>query len=198
MKITGMMCSILVSVFLVYGGAFINIWLNGREDSDIIFKLAAIALASDIAVGVVHPLYYVYTLTNKLKLPSFITIGMGFVNVISMYMLLKYTNMGVYAVVLTTLVINCVNYIDAPLYSAFCLKIGFITFYPEIIRHVLSIAVNVSVLFIVKKMLLVPIGWVSFLFDCFLSGAICIAITSIIVLNKKEWDFIVKKLKRVF
>lgn len=43
-----------------------------------------------------RPIYYVYTLTLKNKLPCWITIAGGFLNVVSMYVLLKYTQMGVY------------------------------------------------------------------------------------------------------
>lgn len=196
MKITGMFCGIIVSVFLVYGCEFISIWLHRRNDSVLIFELAAIALASDISVGVVHPLYYVYTLTDKLKVPSYITIGMGIANVISMYFLLKYTNAGVYAVVLTTMVINCVNFIDAPLYAAYCLKVRLSTFYPEIIRHLLSVLINVAMLLLLKNVLFVPRKWISLAVICLIGGIICIGISSIIVLNNEEWNRIKKEIKK--
>lgn len=194
MKITGMISGIIISVFFVYGAPFVRLWLQGREDFELIFNLTLIALASDVAVGVVSPLYYVYTLTNKLKIPSFITIGMGLLNVISMYLLLKYSSLGVYAVVLTTLILNCVNYIDAPLYSAYCLKVPLKTFYPEIFKHVLSIIANIMIIYPFKKILFITNSWMALIVNCSCCGAICLVITSLIVLNKEEYFLIIRRI----
>lgn len=52
-----------------------------------------------------QPIYYVNTLTVKNKIPCFITIIGGLLNVVGMFILIKYTNLGVYAVPITTAVI---------------------------------------------------------------------------------------------
>ena len=44
---------------------------------------------------------------------------MGILNISGMYALIKYTDLGVYAVVLTTMVLNCVHFIDTPLYASY-------------------------------------------------------------------------------
>lgn len=122
------------------GKIFLHLWLPS-QNHEILFQLAMITLMSDILIGVVNPLYYVFTLTKKLKVPCLITIIMGILNITGMYALIKYTDLGAYAVVLTTMVLNCVHFIDTPLYASFCLNIKMITFYPVIILHFINTAV---------------------------------------------------------
>lgn len=53
--------------------------------------LTIVTVLGSVTAGVMRPIYYVYTLTLKNKLPCWITIAGGFLNVVSMYVLLKYT-----------------------------------------------------------------------------------------------------------
>ena len=142
MRCTGFFEAMVIGLFSVSGYDFFRIWLPG-QNTKFIFWGAMIVLASDLVPGTVNPLYYVYTLTKRLKVPSIVTILMGVANVISMILLLKWTSAGGYAVLLTTLVINGVHFFDAPLYAAHCLGLSKKEFYPTIIRNVLS-AVTVT------------------------------------------------------
>ncbi len=82
------------------------------------------------------------TLTVKTKIPCFLTIASGLLNVGSMYVLLKYTNLGAYAVVLTTVVIMTImNLTFNPIYSAKCLNESPAIFYSVIIRHLVSVVI---------------------------------------------------------
>lgn len=137
MKFTGMASNLIIAGFFVCGKPFMALWVSS-QDTDFVFMLAMIILLSNIIIGVVKPLYYVFTLTGKLKLPCYITIATGVLNVVFMYLLIKYTNLGAYAVVLTTMVLNYVHLVDTPLYSAYCLHVPLGTFYPVLGRHFLS------------------------------------------------------------
>lgn len=137
-----------------------------------------IVLFSDIVIGVVNPLYYVFTLTKKLMIPCCITIVMGIANVISMYFLIKFTPLGGYAVVLTTLVLNCVHFFDTPLYSSYCLNIKWTTFYPVIIRHIISCFVALGVIRIISSKITQPETWITLI----IYGAFYAAISLVILL----------------
>ena len=103
-----------------------------------IYRLSLIVLLGDVIIGVVNPLYYVFTLTKRLKVPCVITISMGLVNVVSEFLLIKYTNTDAYAVVITTMFLNLLHFVDTPLYSAHCLGIRWTTFYPVILQHLIN------------------------------------------------------------
>ena len=67
MRCTGGFCNLVVMGFFVCGHDFMALWLPG-QNTDFLFRAGLIVLLSDIATGAVQPLYYVYTLTQKLRL----------------------------------------------------------------------------------------------------------------------------------
>lgn len=198
MRFTGAICAIIIAGFNVCGFEFIRLWLPG-QDVKLIFQLSLIVLLSDIMIGVVHPLYFVFTLTKKLKLPCFITITMGAVNVTSMYLLIKYTGTGVYAVVLTTMALNFVHFIDTPIYSAYCLKLDWKTFYPPILVHVLNCVANIIVLGFMNKILPDAKSWIVLLLKIFILG-IGGVITSLFITTTtfEKRNIVDRCLKRIF
>ena len=191
MKATGMFCSLIICVFWVCGRDFLVLWLPG-QNTEFIYRLLMIVLFSDVAVGVVNPLYYVFTLTKKLKIPCFITIEMGVTNMLAMYVLLVQTKCGAYAVVLTTLVINCVHFVDTPLYASHCMGVRKGTFYPVIARHIVSCAVGMAAAVLLENLLPAAEGWVWLILKGMASAAGCGVVIVAVMLRPAEirmvWD----------
>lgn len=145
MKISSYFCELILAIFIAVGFDFLYLWVPS-QNIDLIFIISILCITGNIVVGCVTPLYYVYTLTNKLRKPSFVTIINGIVNICGMLILLKYTNLGLYAIVITTVVCNfVVNFIWTPLYAAHCLKVKYNVFYPEILKHII-ITIVISLL----------------------------------------------------
>ena len=109
MRICGYFSNVAFAGVVALGGLYYKLWLPS-EDTKLLHMLTIVTVLGSVTAGVMRPIYYVYTLTLKNKLPCWITIAGGFLNVVSMYVLLKYTQMGVYAIVSTTTVIMlCIN-----------------------------------------------------------------------------------------
>lgn len=195
MKITGLVCGLLIAGFFSYGTPFLRLWLTDSQNISLIFKISMIVLFSDIVIGVVNPLYYVYTLTNKLRLPCYITLAMGTANVIGMYVLIKYTSLGEYAVVLTTMVLNLIHLIDAPIYSAYCLKIKISTFYPVILRHLIACVVNVILIRVLAGVLPDPSSWLILCVDCLIVGVCALLVEFIVLFDRNEISEFARKVK---
>lgn len=193
MKITGLFCNVIICVFFSCGLEFLHLWIP-KQDNKYIFQMLMIVLFSDISIGVVNPLYYVFTLTNKLKIPCAITVGMGILNVLSMYILIKHTSLGAYAVVLTTLVLNFTHFIDTPLYAAYCLGVKLTTFYPPILRHVVATVVGVATCYLLSKNLFDANTWVLLIVKGSIVGAISLLLLSLLTFNKSELSKLLKKI----
>lgn len=138
MTICGCFSNIALAGFFALGKLYYKLWLP-NQDTEMLYLLTMVTVFISLTAGVMQPVYYVYTLTLKNKLPCYLTIVSGVLNVISMYILLKYTALGPVVVVATTTVIMlAMNLFFNPLYSAKCLKIKPWFFYHTIIRHILS------------------------------------------------------------
>lgn len=195
MKATGMFCSLIICVFWVCGRDFIALWLP-EQNTEFIYRLLMIVLFSDVAIGVVNPLYYVFTLTKKLKIPCLITIAMGAANVLAMYVLLVQTRYGAYAVVITTLVINGVHFIDTPLYASYCLGVRAGTFYSVIVRHVLSCAAGTAAAIFLEKILPAARDWIWLVLKGAVSAAGCGAVILAVMLRPGETKVFWKKIRK--
>lgn len=139
MKMCGMAVAVIFSVFFAFGESFLTLWLP-NENVARIYRLAVMTFMAETLTGVVKPLHYACVLTNKLKVPCMACLMVGVANVVSMVVLLNTTDLGIYAVALTTVVGNVGYYfIIMPLYASMILGLKKSRFYGFLFRYVLSV-----------------------------------------------------------
>lgn len=88
MKLTSLFSSIVFAAFFSLGKVFYALWIPG-QDIDLIYVLTVITMLSSVIEGPVYPLYYIYTLTVKNKIPCLVTVVGGILNVAGMAILVK-------------------------------------------------------------------------------------------------------------
>jgi O-antigen/teichoic acid export membrane protein len=159
MKLTGLLSNIFLGGFIALGQLYYRLWLPGQDDQ-MLYRLTVLTILTSLLSGVMRPVYYVYTVTVKNRIPCLVTVAGGFFNVAGMYLLLRFTNLGAYAVVLTTVVVMfSINLIFNPLYASHCIHIRPFRMYCVILRHIVS-AVLMTVVFCLLKRWLQPSGWI--------------------------------------
>lgn len=195
MKLSALLSNLAFSGFFALGMVYYKLWIPG-EDIALVYKLTVITVLTSVASGSMKPLYYIYTLTVKQKIPCIVTLVTGALNVVSMLILLRYTQLGVYAVVLTTVVlVGFINFVSNPLYMAHVLHLPLSTFYPCIARNVLSCAV-LTLLFTGLSRLYMPAGWLT-LFVCIAVYALVgAAVHCVIVFSASEWRAVLSGIRR--
>lgn len=171
-------CSIITNMvfacFLFLGSDFIRLWIP-KQDVNTIFNLTVLCMIPGVVEGMTCPLYSIYTLTTKLKLPTIITIISGLTNVLSMFILLKFTSLGVYAIVITTAVIVTLAHWITPFYSCKCLRISISSFIPTIGLCFAELGINISVVFFVGKLLMPVQSWFTFIINGAILGTTSLA-----------------------
>lgn len=196
MKVSGALANIAFAGFVALGMAYYRLWIPG-QDIELIYILTVITLLVCIPSGAVHPLYYIYTLTVKRMIPSFVTIAGGVFNVIGMYVLIRYAGMGVYAVAWTTVVVMAVvNFITNPLYMAYVLKVPYRTFYPDILRNVLSCAALVLVFGGLSR-LYTPSSWLTLVLCGLVYVVIGVPIHFALACNRKQFRGLLSLFKNI-
>lgn len=195
MRITGGGFTLFLFGFIGWGEDFLSLWLPG-QDIGTLYKLTVICILSDFIPSCVNPLYYTYTLTKRMKVPCYITLFMGAVNIISMYLLLKTSSMGGYAVVATTMVINWVHLLDAPLYAAYCLHRNWKTFYSVILMHIFSGGIQALIALLLRSLFSYASDWLSLIIKAFLFAAMGLGICMVTNTTKNERHVLMSKLGR--
>lgn len=194
MKLSGGLANIVFAGFVALGMAFYRLWIPG-EDLAVIYTLTVINNMIIIPSGPMQPLYYIYTLTVRKKFPTIVTIIGGLCNVAGMYVLIRYTNMGVYAVVWTTVIVMMViNFITNPLYMAHALEVPWWTFYPSILRNAAACGVLTAV-FKGMSLLYTPGSWVTLILSALVLAAVGIVLHLLVVCSPADWKILINLVK---
>lgn len=196
MKISGMFTSISMTGLIVLGYAFYSLWVP-NENIDRIQALSTITAIGIMIQGSINPLYGLFTTVNKLKINSYVILAQGIVNITIVLILLKTTNLGIFAVAgISSLTSIIRDLIYVPIYASKCLNVSKLTFYPIIIKYIFSTLVVLVCNFIVCSFI-DKSSWLGFI----LSGIICIIISFILIyitlLDKDEKIFIKNKVKMI-
>ena len=194
MKLSGMLSNILFAGFVALGLAFYQLWIP-KEDVVLIYGLTVVSNLATVPSGPMFPLYYIYVLTAKNRFPTVMTIVSGFLNVLSMYLLLRATDLGNYAILWTSVAVSAmIAFLSNPLYMAHVLHEPWWTFYPSILKNLLSCGVMVAV-FKGLSLFYTPRSWAALLLSAcvlFLVGA---ELHMLVVYNRSERKRIVQILR---
>lgn len=194
-KFNGCLSNVLFGGFAIFGAVFFKLWVPS-QDGDLLQSICLITILATAIEGAVYPLYFAYTLTLKNKVPCIVTIASGLINVVSMLILLKLFNADLFGVVITTTVLAwLVNFIFNPIYSAKCLNLKATTFYPCLVRHIISTAAVTGVFYCIS-LIIYPSDWLSLIIIAAVCAIIGAIIHFVIVFDKKDWILVFSKLRR--
>lgn len=194
-KFSSYVSNMMVTGLLTFGAVYYELW-TPNQDIDLLYGITVVTVIGFLFEGMVQPLFYIYTLTLKNKIPCFVTIASGFLNVLGMYVLLTFTNTGLYAVVGTTTVLGFFTYfIFTPIYSAKCLHLRWYVFYPSIFRVTMS-AILIFILVMGISRFYMPHSWLTLVVVALIACVIGIPIHAVCVFNKNEIEIIFKRLRK--
>lgn len=196
MKMMGFFASIIISGFIVYGMEFFEIW-TPTQDINLIYNLAIISSISIIVSGVTTALNNVFLITNHLKENSLVILGTSFFDIFMMFLLLKFTSLGVFAVAGVSKVVGLfLNLTYVPMYSAYCLGVSKKTFYPVIVRYISCIIIIlIEMIFIRHIMSTTHTNFVIFICKCLISGLMGIITNFFLLLNNEEKSYFMLRVK---
>ena len=195
MKVNGLVASLIFAGFLALGQVYYQLWVP-HQDTLLLYQLTLIVIGSSVLTCIESPLFTIYTLTLTRKVSCMFTLITGFLNVASMYVLIKYFGMGIFAVVTTTLVLQTMIHIGPhPLYMAHVLHLPWHTFYPEILRDLMSCGVLSAVFFGLSR-LYMPSSWLTLIACAVVYSVIGTALHALIVFSKKDWEAVKKTVLR--
>ena len=202
-KVCGVMCSVPLVGFVIFGKEFFGLWVSNLSQHDIIKVriLSILTLLPNIVSVYIFPLYSVNTITCKLRVPVLVSVGVGIANLGIVYLLLQNTSLGIYAVAGVSSVLVLVRILlFVPMYAASNLRVGFFTFYPPIIRGCLATGLMSVVFYKVSNWIQVK-SWGGLACIAVVCGVIGYVINYLIVFEHRERKKIIgilrKKMKAI-
>ena len=184
-RIMGVFSTTTVMILILFCREFYELWVPGN-DTDLLMRLSVIDILRMMLIGVVWPVSNLNIVMDKIKVPSLLVILSGILNIGGMYVLIRFTKMGIFAIPLTTLVLTILFYgIFIPLYPCRALEFKWNAFLTPIVEMMISAGVIVLIVLPIKGIFRIT-GWVTFIFY----GGICWIIALIICLAVfvKPWN----------
>jgi O-antigen/teichoic acid export membrane protein len=186
---------ICLSMLIVYSRNFYDLWIPGN-DSKLLQTLTILAVGTVLSSGCIYSLFSIFAVTNKLKMNSIALIVTAVCSISVTFLCLKFTPLGVYAIVGVSSVFGILrNFLFTPIYAAHCLKIPKYTFYPTLLKNVFNIAVLIVVAYFIQKNMVCD-SWGQLIKHGIVNLVIDIPITLCIVFNSQQRKYLFDIVKR--
>ncbi len=199
-KLLSLMMTVPLAGFIVFGKEFYSLWLSNKSDVEImqIQILSILTLAPYMLSAFIYTLSYLDTVTNQLKRPVIFTFIISILSVITAIILIKFINLGIYAIAGASSIYWCLKMLFfTPINAAYNLKIKLTTFYKPFIRAIVCLLIIVM-LFVATNMIVVINSWMDFCLLIFVVGILGYIINFILLLNKKEKKIIIESISKKY
>lgn len=203
MNICGFLCSVPMLGFIAFGSDFFHIWLPtlNTKEVNMVQLLSVMTLSQTILDVYIFPLYTVNAITCKLKIPVLVNLLIGILNVAGTLLLLKTTNLGIYAIQIVSSTLLCSRvFFFAPIYAAHTLKIKLTTFYPQLLKGVIASSVILTIYYLLGHAVHID-NWFKLIMIAIFAGIIGYLVNFILIFKNDERKKMIKilsnKLNRI-
>lgn len=195
MKISCIIISIPIVTFTCFSRSFYYLWQPELDAKQLSF-LSFLTMMALIPLAGTQVLYNVFTTTNRLKENSIIFLVGGILNIIIVYILLKTTSLGIYAIAGVSACITLLrNLIFVLPYSAKLLGEKWSTFYKEVFLSLLISLINALIAFVVLSIIHVN-NWVTLIIGVVITCVAALFFEILIMLDHDEREMVINKIIR--
>ena len=194
-KLMSVICNIPIIILIVCGPLFFSLW-QPTQNVEQLHILSVLTCFGLIFNGGINCFYNIFTVVNKIKYNSLAICITGVLNVIVVFILLKTTNLGIYAVAgVSTTIATIRNVVFTVPYGAHCLGQKWYTFYLDVIKPVVYV--------IICSLIGIFIGniaefstWIGLIVYTAVTLLLSIFLGLFVLLNKGDRSLIYSKIKR--
>lgn len=191
-KFMGLFMVIPIGIVSALSGDILTVWMG--EEFRYLENLMMLSLFPLVINLSILPLFAVNSAYNRVKIPAIVSLVLGILNAILVIFFVKYTDFGLYGVILVgAIVLTLKNAIFTPIYASYILKISKITF---ISSQSVSIVFFIFI-FIITKLFnhFISSDNLSSLFiTVCLSGIVCMIVFLLYMFNDKDMKDITYRL----
>lgn len=198
-KIVGLFVSIAIGILVVYSDSFYNLWIPG-ENAKMLHWLTIVTVVPMIFGGSINPVFGLFSTTNKLRIPSLVLLGAGILNTTVVFILLKTTNLGIWAIAITGAVQGGLrNALFTPIYGAKCIGQKWYSFFPTMMKAILGLSFVVVTGFAFKTFMPND-SWLTLALTVMLTSVTAVSINIFIIMNSNDRQYlktiILQKIKK--
>lgn len=174
MKMMALIIYVPVCGLIIYAEPFYRLWLHSLTADELttVVTLSTITVVQALFNATTLPVAQLSIVTNKVKLPVAISFACGISNLLVVFLALKYTDIGVYAIVISSTCILLLRYIVFNCwYGEQMIGVAKGTFFKTLISIVPLCIILLCTMFFVKK-IIVPDNWIMLVASCVVAGGV--------------------------
>lgn len=192
-KIMGAIVTPIIVLLIIFGYDFYNLWVPGN-DTNLLMILSALDVSRMMIIGVTWPVSNLNIVMDRVKIPSVLVIASGVANIIGMVILVRFTQLGIYSILITTLVLTIAFYgFFIPMYPCKMLKISYASFYGPVLKMIVA-AILMSVVIAPMHASITISSWISFFFYGGLCAIPAFAISVVVFIGPKQINILMRKI----
>ena len=194
MKLTACLMTIATAGMLTFGERFFSLWVPS-QDAKLLAILSGLSFLGYFFTSGTQILYNVFTVTNHVKESAIAQILSGIASITLTVVLVKYFNIGIYAVAFVSTICNFIRNMTFTLpMTAKWLGLKKTVFYPMTLRTLIS-TLSICFLSIIVQNLFIINNWLVFVIEAVFVAIIGLGINLIIMLSKEDRLFVLEKIK---
>ena len=193
-KITSVIMTIPVAIFIVFGYDFFRLWLP-TQDASLLSVLAVISILGYALTSGVQILYNVFQVTNRVKQNAIAVLISGVVSILIMFFFMRFTKYGIYAAAGASVLCNFIrNMVFTLPATARYLGLKWKTFFGSVGKCLLVSATLVAVN-IVVRVFITPTSWGGLIVAVAITAVLDLALNLFLILTKTDRKFISNKIR---
>lgn len=195
MKITSIILTIPIALVITLGEEFFSLWVPS-QNAKLLQILSVLAILGYMFTSGTQILFNVFSTVNKVKSNALAMIITGIISTGITVLIIKFTNLGIYAVAGVSSICNLIrNMIFTLPATAKYLGYKWNKFYSQVIMTAVS-SVGLLVVFYFLNLILPGKTWIELIFSAVILGIIGVIINIVIILNKSDRAFLFDKLNK--
>ena len=199
MRISSIFGNIAFAYIVVFGLQCCELWMPDI-DFKLLYFLCILTFINVFCGGIATPMYNIFTITNRVKGNAILNVGSGLLSTIIVLVLIKLTNLGVFAVVGVSAIVGLIKgFVIVPIYIANCLNVNWKTFFSPILKYCFATLVVAVVYYLISLGISIN-SWSMVGLTILICGAVGIMVDYIFLFNKSDRrrfkEIVIKKIKR--
>lgn len=188
-KLMSFLLAIPVGYCIVNADVIFKLWVPSAFNDRILIVSLIILLFTFFGLNN-NSLFSIFTITNKRKYPSLVLLLVGVLNIVSLFILLKNTDLGVYSIALSGTVFMFIrDLLFTPVYAAQCLGIKWNTFYPAIVKGTIAVVTSIGVSFL-SRYFIDEISILTFVVSFAIVSLFTVMLNSVLVFDSRDRAYV--------
>ena len=196
-KTIAMILFVPICGFIVFSYDFYVLWQDSLSQDEILLVtiLSVVTVVQAIFNSTTSTMAQLSVVVNKFKFPVFVSLGCGIFSIIAEILLIRYTDLGLYGIVIPTTIVMVLRYVlFNSWYAGYCLKTSCIPFVLTTLKTWLSIPILIAFMALIRNIM--PINsWMDFFVDIIVCGFVGYTLM-VLIYGRKVLLKIVKRIKR--